>query len=198
VTDAPQPVDEQPVDEQPVDEQPVDEQPVDRQASAGEARPVAGSAVGLAQLMMASDTNPYGNVHGGVLMKLTDDVAGLVAARHSGGPAVTVAIEMALTRPVHVGDLVHASGHVTWTGRTSMEVQVDVTAQRWDSSAAPHVVATAHVVYVAIGADERPRPVPPVALVTDDDRRHHAEARLRAETRAAHRVKVEQLHADTP
>jgi acyl-CoA hydrolase len=161
-------------------------------------RPVADSAVSLAQLMMASDTNPYGNIHGGVLMKLTDDVAGLVAARHSGGPAVTVAIEMALTRPVHVGDLVQASAHMTWTGRTSMEVQVDVTAQRWDSNAAGQLVAVAHVVYVAIGPDERPRPVPPIELVTHDDRRHHAEATLRAESRAAHRAKVEQLHADTP
>src|SRR3954452_2430477 len=79
-------------------------------------RPVADSAVSLAQLMMTADTNPYGNVHGGVLMKLTDDVAGFVAARHSGGPAVTVAIRMALPRPVHVGDLVTAAGHVTWTG----------------------------------------------------------------------------------
>ncbi|MDQ1681660.1 MAG: hypothetical protein QOH99_201 [Frankiaceae bacterium] len=159
-------------------------------------RPVSASRVTLAHLMTAADTNPYGNVHGGVLMKLADDVAGLAAARHCGGPAVTVAIEMALLRPVHVADLVHAAAHVTWTGRTSMEVQVDIGAQRWNETDQSHPVAVAHVVYVALDADARPLPVPPLVLETDDDRRDHVEAQLRAETRALHRVKLEQLREE--
>jgi acyl-CoA hydrolase len=154
---------------------------------------VSAGRVTLAHLMTSADTNPYGNVHGGVLMKLTDDVAGLAAARHCGGPAVTVAIEMALQRPVHVADLVHATARVTWTGRTSLEVQVDVTAERWNETDGPRPVAVAHVVYVAIGPDERPRPVPGLILETDDDRRLHDEARLRAETRATHRLKLDEL-----
>ena len=154
---------------------------------------MSASRVTLAHLMTSADTNPYGNVHGGVLMKLADDVAGLAAARHCGGPAVTVAIEMTLERPVHVADLVHATAHVTWTGRTSMEVQVDVAAERWNEADASHPVAVAHLVYVAIGADERPSPVPGLILETDDDRRDHAEAQLRADTRAAHRLKVQHL-----
>ena len=160
-------------------------------------RPPSASRVTLAHLMTAADTNPYGNVHGGVLMKLADDAAGLVAARHCGGPAVTVAIEMTLLRPVHVADLIHASAHLTWTGRTSMEVQVDIGAQRWNSSDQSHAVAVAHLVYVAIDGDERPKPVPPLVLDTDDDRRDHEEARLRVETRALHRVKLEQLREDS-
>ncbi|MCU1677821.1 MAG: acyl-CoA hydrolase [Frankiales bacterium] len=148
--------------------------------------------------MTAVDTNPYGNVHGGVLMKLSDDAAGLAAARHCDGPAVTVAIEMELARPVHVADLVHASARVTWTGRTSIEVRVEVEAERWNETDNAHLVAVAHVVYVAIGADERPRPVPPLLLESDEDRRHFAEAQLRAESRRSHRQKVEELYADGP
>ena len=143
--------------------------------------------------MTAADTNPYGNVHGGVLMKLADDAAGLAAARHCSGPAVTVAIEMALLRPVQVADLVHASAYVTWTGRTSMEVQVDIDAQRWNETDQSRPVAVAHLVYVALDEDARPLPVPALVLETEEDRRHHEEARLRAETRSLHRVKLEQL-----
>jgi acyl-CoA hydrolase len=57
--------------------------------------------------MTTLDTNLLGTVHGGVIMKLVDDVAGAVAQRHSGGPAVTASMdEMAFLEPVHVGDLV--------------------------------------------------------------------------------------------
>ncbi|MDQ1714786.1 MAG: hypothetical protein QOC60_731, partial [Frankiaceae bacterium] len=56
--------------------------------------------------------------------------------------------------------------------------------------------AVAHVVYVALDADARPLPVPPLVLETDDDRRDHVEAQLRAETRALHRVKLEQLREE--
>ena len=62
--------------------------------------------------MTVLDTNLLGTVHGGVVMKLVDDVAGVVAQRHSGGPAVTASMdEMDFLEPVRVGDLVHAEPH---------------------------------------------------------------------------------------
>ena len=76
------------------------------------------------------DTNLLGTVHGGVIMKLVDDVAGAVAQRHTGGPAVTASMdEMAFLQPMQIGDLVHAHGRVNWTGRTSLEVGVRVLAE---------------------------------------------------------------------
>ena len=79
--------------------------------------------------MTVLDTNLLGTVHGGVVMKLVDDVAGVVAQRHSGGAAVTASMdEMDFLSPVRVGDLVHAEAQVNWTGRSSMEVGVRVLA----------------------------------------------------------------------
>jgi hypothetical protein len=72
------------------------------------------------RIMSTVDVNRYGTVHGGVIMKLVDDAAGASAARHSGGNAVTASMdEMQFLWPVRVGDLVHASAQVNWTGRTS-------------------------------------------------------------------------------
>ena len=64
--------------------------------------------VSLAVITANREVNLLGNVHGGEIMKLADSTAGAVAQRHSGGPAVTAALdEMAFLHPVHVGDIVH-------------------------------------------------------------------------------------------
>lgn len=138
------------------------------------------------------DTNLIGGVHGGVIMKLVDDVAGAVSSRHSGGPAVTASMdEMVFLQPVRVGDLVHAHGQVNWTGRSSMEIGVRVLAEPWDQGGVPQTrVATAYLVFVAVDSDGRPRPVPPLTPETDEDRRRFAEAKIRREHRLARRAAI--------
>jgi acyl-CoA hydrolase len=123
--------------------------------------------------MTVLDTNLLGTVHGGVVMKLVDDVAGVVAQRHSGGAAVTASMdEMDFLSPVRVGDLVHAEAQVNWTGRSSMEVGVRVLAEPWNEAGVEPVrVATSYLVFVAVDGNGRPRPVPPVLAESDDDRR---------------------------
>jgi acyl-CoA hydrolase len=142
--------------------------------------------------MTAVDTNLLGTVHGGVVMKLVDDVAGVVAQRHSGGAAVTASMdEMAFLEPVRVGDLVHAEAQVNWAGTTSMEVGVRVLAEPWNRAGVPPVrVATAYLVFVAVDEDGRPRTVPPVLPETAEDRRRFAEAQIRREHRLARREAI--------
>jgi acyl-CoA hydrolase len=138
--------------------------------------------------MTTLDTNLLGTVHGGVIMKLVDDVAGAVAQRHSGGPAVTASMdEMAFLEPVRVGDLVHAHGRVNWTGRTSLEVGVRVLAEPWNELQTANRVATAYLVFVALDSDGRPRQVTPVLPETEEDRRRFAEAEIRRTHRLARR-----------
>jgi acyl-CoA hydrolase len=142
--------------------------------------------------MTVLDTNLLGTVHGGVVMKLVDDVAGVVAQRHSGGAAVTASMdEMAFLEPVRVGDLVHAEGQVNWTGTTSMEVGVRVLAEPWDRAGVEPVrVATAYLVFVAVDDQGRPRAVPPVLPETDEDRRRVGEAEIRRTHRLARRAAI--------
>lgn len=152
-------------------------------------KPTSYSRVTLSRIMSATDVNLYGTVHGGVIMKLIDDAAGASAARHSGGNAVTAAIdEIVLAVPVRVGDLVHAAAQVNWTGRTSMEVGVRVLAEPWDRAGTDPVrVATAYLAFVAVDAAGEPRPVPAVLPETEEDKRRWNEAEIRREHRLARR-----------
>jgi len=155
-------------------------------------KPTSAARSTLSRIMTVLDTNLLGTVHGGVVMKLVDDVAGVVAQRHSGGPAVTASMdEMAFLEPVRVGDLVHAEAQVNWSGTTSMEVGVRVLAEPWDEAGVPPVpVATAYLVFVAVDAEGRPRGVPPVLPETDEDRRRFGEAQIRRTSRLARREAI--------
>lgn len=150
--------------------------------------------------MTAVDVNLYGTVHGGVIMKFIDDVAGAAAARHCGGPAVTAAIdEIVFAEPVRVGDLVHAHAQVNWTGHSSMEVGVRMVAERWDTAGAdPVVVATAYLVFVALDAAGRPRPVRPVIPETPQDARRFKEAEIRRAHRLARRQAIREHRGGEP
>jgi acyl-CoA hydrolase len=163
-------------------------------------KPTSAARTSLSRIMSALDTNLLGTVHGGVVMKLVDDVAGAVAQRHSGGPAVTASMdEMAFLEPVRVGDLVHANAQVNWAGRTSMEVGVRVVAEPWDQAGVqPTRVATAYLVFVAVDDDGHPRPVPPVEPETETDRRRFAEAEIRRTHRLARRAAILQSRGGAP
>jgi len=162
----------------------------ERNPAAG--RPTSAARGRLSRIMTVLDTNLVGTVHGGVVMKLVDDVAGVVAQRHSGGAAVTASMdEMAFLEPVRVGDLVHAEGQVNWTGTTSMEVGVRVLAEPWDRAGVEPVrVATAYLVFVAVDDQGAPRAVPPVLPETDEDRRRVGEAEIRRTHRLARRAAI--------
>ena len=153
------------------------------------------SRVTFARIMDAADTNLHGNVHGGVIMKYVDDAAGTAAARHSGGRAVTAAMdEMTFLVPVHVGDIVTARAQVNWAGRSSMEIEVRVEAQRWDEAGAhQRHVASAYLVYVAIDEQGAPRAVPPLACETEEERHRLREAEIRRQTRLARREAILRL-----
>jgi len=155
-------------------------------------KPTAYSRVTLSRIMTAVDVNLYGTVHGGVLMKFIDDVAGAAAARHSGGPAVTAAIdEIAFIAPIRVGDLVHAHAQVNWVGQSSMEVGCKVVAERWDiADSEPVDVATAYLVFVGVDSAGAPQTVRPVLPATETDWQRFREAEIRRAHRLAKRQAI--------
>ena len=154
-------------------------------------RPASAARLSLSHITAQNETNLVGTVHGGVIMTLVDSVAGVVAARHSEGPAVTVSMdEMVFLVPVRVGDVVHFSAQVNWTGRSSMEVGVRITADRWDSVSPQVHVATAYLVFVAVDTEGKPRAVPRVVPENDEDRRRMREAEIRRSHRLARRQAI--------
>jgi uncharacterized protein (TIGR00369 family) len=147
------------------------------------ARPPSASRTVMARSMLPSDANPWGNVHGGEIMKLIDEVAGAAAQRHARSRVVTARIdELSFLAPVYVGDLVTARASVNEVGRTSMEIGVRVEAENTLTGKIVHV-SSAYLVFVAIDGEGRPAPLPPLKPETDEDRRRMAAAKVRRELR---------------
>lgn len=141
----------------------------------------------LAQVMLPADANPSGDVHGGTLMKLADTAGGIAAARHAKRRVVTaIADSMTFEAPVKVGDLVLLDALVTWVGRTSIEVQVTITAEKVVTGERRRA-SQSYFVYVALGADARPHEVAPLELRTDAERERFARAETRRQFRLAQR-----------
>lgn len=150
-------------------------------------RRVPDSRVFLAQLMGPGEANLHGNVHGGHIMKLMDEAGASVAIRHARREVVTVAVDQVLFRePIHLGDLVTLTSELTYVGRSSMEVRIEVSAENLLTGETTHT-NTAYFVYVALGPDGRPAAVPPLALETDEERRNWEAAKARQAYRLAQR-----------
>ncbi|MHB0868253.1 MAG: acyl-CoA thioesterase [Chloroflexota bacterium] len=137
--------------------------------------------------MLPTDANPSGNVHGGTIMKLVDNVGGVVAVRHCRRRIVTARLdEMSFLHPVYVGDLVTLKASMNGVGRTSMEVGVRVETEDLHTGEVTHT-AMANLVYVALDENGLPAEVPVLIPETDEDRRRMEESRLRREHRERHR-----------
>ena len=157
---------------------------------------ISDSCVTLSHMMGPQDANGLGNVHGGVIMKLADEAGGLAAIRHAQAPAVTVAVDsMTFIHPIYVGSFVEFNAELTYVGRTSMEVRVEVirenpmTGERITSN-------TAYYVYVALDSGGKPKQVPPLIYETDEQKARAELAEERQAYRKQQRAKEEEIKND--
>jgi uncharacterized protein (TIGR00369 family) len=157
-------------------------------------RPPSFGRVSLTLLANQTHVNLLGNVHGGEVMRLVDSTAGAAAGRHSGGPAVTAAMdEMAFLAPVKVGDILRATAQVNWAGRTSMEVGVRVDSEPWNQAGTEPVhVASAYLVFVAIDAEGKPREIPSLEPTSPQEVRRMREAVIRRSHRLARKAEIDE------
>jgi uncharacterized protein (TIGR00369 family) len=134
-------------------------------------KPISASRVTLSQLMHPEHANLLGNVHGGWIMKLVDEAGALACMRHAQKKVVTVAIDsMTFREPIRIGDLIILNAEVTYTGRTSMETEVEVIAENPITGERTHT-NTAYLVYVALDDEGKPSPVPPLLAETEEEKR---------------------------
>jgi acyl-CoA hydrolase len=157
-------------------------------------KPASASRSTLVHWMGIGDINGAGFVHGGVVMKLCDEVAGLAAIRHSQQRVVTGGVDrMTFVEPIEQGELVTLTASVNAVWRTSMEVGVRVTAEKPRSGAGPRHTNTAYFTMVAIGEDGRPTPVPGLQTETEEERRREREAQTRRRNRLAERDEIRRV-----
>jgi len=131
-------------------------------------------------VLMTPDTaNFAGNVHGGTILKLLDQVAYACASRYAGRYVVTLSVDQVMFRqPVHVGELVTFLAAVNHTGNSSMEVGIKVMAEDIRSQAVRHV-NSCFFTMVAVDDERKPVAVMPLRPATPDEHRRHAAAEVR-------------------
>jgi uncharacterized protein (TIGR00369 family) len=148
-------------------------------------RRIRDSRVTLHQLMQPPHANAMGNVHGGVILKIADEAAAICAMRHARRACVTVAIDsVSFHSPVHVGELLALEAILTYVGRTSLEVRVNVHAEDPISGVITHT-NSAYFVFVALDEKGKACIVPEIEFETDDERARYAEAAERQKLRLA-------------
>jgi len=146
-------------------------------------------------VLMTPDTaNFSGNVHGGTILKLLDQVAYACASRYAGTYVVTLSVDQVMFRqPIHVGELVTFLASVNHTGSSSMEIGIKVIAENIRTQENRHV-NSCFFTMVAVDEAGKPIPVPPLRPFTPDERRRHAAT----EVRKAVRREMEQRFAAIP
>lgn len=144
-------------------------------------------------LMTPDMANFSGNVHGGTILKLLDQVAYACASRYAGRYVVTLSVDQVIFRqPIHVGELVTFLASINHTGTSSMEVGIKVLAENIRTQDVRHA-NSCFFTMVAVGDDGKPVPVLPLRAFTPDERRRHAAALVRKQLRQEFAARTEAL-----
>lgn len=141
------------------------------------------SLIVMTELVLPNDTNLYGNLMGGRLMYWMDIAAALSAGKHCNAPVVTASVDnISFESPIKLGNVVHIEAKVTRAFNTSMEVHMsvwgeDLTHQyRYKSN-------EAYYTFVALDPNRKPRPVPTLTPVSEDEQKLYDGALRRRQLR---------------
>jgi acyl-CoA hydrolase len=139
-------------------------------------RPMSFSRAELTTLVMPHMQNVLGDLFGGQLLSMVDQAAAVAAIRHAGGPAVTASFDRVDFRErIPVGALVICLATVDYVGNSSMDVTVEVFAEDVPTGVRRHT-HTAHVVFVAIDGDGKPKRVPRLVPGSDEEKARYDRA----------------------
>src|SRR6266513_4282818 len=155
-----------------------------------EAKPPGASRSIIVRWMGIGDANSAGFIHGGVVMRMCDEAAGIAAIRHSGCRVVTAGMDrMTFSSPLYVGELLRCIASVNAAWRTSMEVGVRVEAENAVTRAVRHT-STAYLTMVAVDEHGKPVPVPALEVEGPVEERRQREAETRRRNRLTEREEI--------
>ncbi|XP_063799486.1 cytosolic acyl coenzyme A thioester hydrolase isoform X2 [Pseudophryne corroboree] len=150
----------------------------------------------LIHLVGPSDCTLHGYVHGGVTMKLMDEVAGIVAFRHCKTNIVTASVDaINFHRKIKKGCIITISGHMTFTSNKSMEIEVFVDADTLiDDTQEKYRAVSAFFTYVSLSKDGKTLPVPQLVIETEEEKKRFTEGKGRyLQTKAKRQMNTQAL-----
>src|SRR3989304_640287 len=141
------------------------------------------SSITVVRIMMPMDANVVGNVFGGTILRLIDEVASIVAFKHARSNVVTASIDrMDFYSPVFIGDILRLIASINYVHRTSMEIGVRVEAENPLTGEVRHT-GTCFLTYVALDKNGKPTRGPSLTPETEEEKRRWAEAEDRRKRR---------------
>lgn len=140
----------------------------------------------MTMLMTPDMSNFSGNVHGGSILKMLDQVAYACAAHYSHHYAVTLSVDQVKFKmPIKVGELVTFYAQVNYVGRSTMEVGIKAVAENVVSRELRHT-NSCYFTMVAVDSDGRPVEVPQLLLDSPTTKARFVAAKLRRQLRMEH------------
>jgi acyl-CoA hydrolase len=153
---------------------------------------VSESVLYTAQIMTPNDANFMGKVFGGVILSMMDLHAYATASRFAEAPCVTASFDRVdFHHPIEVGALVRLKGYISYVGRTSLEVTLEVTAEHLQTGMVQQT-NMAHVTMVAL-KDGKPTEVPRLLCETREEKLQFLEGHLRRQKKIAHERELKDL-----
>jgi len=120
--------------------------------------------ISMSVLMTPDMANFSGNVHGGTILKLLDQVAYACASSYSGTYVVTLSVDKVLFKePIQVGEMVTFLASVNYVGRSSMEIGIRVEAQNIQTRQIRHT-NSCYFTMVAVDTNGKPTNISPLNL----------------------------------
>jgi len=155
-----------------------------------EKKSVSNSATNLCYIMQREHSNLVGYVHGGEMMKIMDNTAGIVAYKHSfASRAVTASVsEMEFHRAVHIGNLITSEGRLMYVGNSSMEIKVEVWVEDIKSDEPKFKAITAYFTMVALNEEGKTMKVPEIKIDSEEDQALFEEGKQRYEAKKKKRM----------
>ncbi len=144
---------------------------------------VSDSRTILSEVMMPMYANHYGSIHGGTILKLVDEAAFVTATKHARKNVVVASIDhMDFKHPVNVGDLLLLKASIYHVGKSSMDVEVIIEAEKIKEGRKVNI-GRAYLTMVALDENGLPSEVPGIVLKTAEEKRKSREIKIRRQER---------------
>ncbi len=148
-----------------------------------EERRVSDSIVETVHMVRPNHMNAAGRLFGGMLMQWLDEVAGLVAKRHTRSNIITASVDnLHFMHGAYQGEMVVIIGRVTYVGNTSLEVRVDTYVEHLEDGMR-HPINRAYFTMVALDENDKPTRVPGLILETESEKAEWEAGKKRREIR---------------
>lgn len=152
-----------------------------------ETKKVNDSKIEMRELVLPNDTNLLGNLLGGQLLHWVDIAGAMAASRHAQSIVATAAIDSVdFNHPVKAGEMIILKAKLTWVGKTSMEVLVEVCSENY-LTGETKFTNKAYLTFVALDQNGKPHPVPALVLETEEEKTEYDRAQKRRDDRLARR-----------